>query len=63
METFPGKGQNQPVAENSVAENSVAENSVAENCHWQEVPQVPFLSRQKFYCDRHMFVTTKVCLL
>ena len=39
--------------------------------HWQELPQVSFLSRQKFCRNKHMFVatkntsfvTTKACLL
>ena len=28
--------------------------------HWQELPQVSFLSRQKFCHDKHTFVMTKV---
>ena len=39
--------------------------------HWQELPQVSFLLRQKFCHNKHMFVatkntsfvTTKACLL
>ena len=31
--------------------------------HWQELPQVRFLLRQKFCCDKHMFVMTNTCLL
>ena len=27
--------------------------------HWWEVPQVEFLSWQKFCCDKHVFVATK----
>ena len=31
--------------------------------HWGELPQVPFLSRQKFCRDKHVFVATKhVCV-
>ena len=30
--------------------------------HWQELPQVRFLLRQKFCCDKHMFVMTNTCL-
>ena len=27
--------------------------------HWQELPQVSFLSQQKFYRDKHVFCRTK----
>ena len=27
--------------------------------HWRELPQVSFLSRQEFCCDKHVFVATK----
>ena len=27
--------------------------------HWQELPQVQFLSRQKICCDKNVFVATK----
>ena len=27
--------------------------------HWQQLPQVPFLSRQKFCYNKHMFIATK----
>ena len=32
------------------------------NYHWQELPQVSFLLRQKFCCDKHVFVATNTCL-
>ena len=31
--------------------------------HWQELPQVSFLSWQKFCCDKLTFVMTNMCLL
>ena len=34
----------------------------AESCDLRELPQVSFLPRQKFYCDKHVFIATKVCL-
>ena len=33
--------------------------SVSVPYHWGELPQVPFLSRQKFCRDKHVFVATK----
>ena len=29
------------------------------HCHWWQLPQVPFLSRQKFWHHKHMIITTK----
>ena len=29
------------------------------NYHWRELPQVSFLSRQAFCCDKHVFLVTK----
>ena len=37
------------------------QNEILHWYHWQELPQVSFLSRQKFCCDKS-FVTTKICL-
>ena len=34
----------------------------AESYNLREPPQVSFLPRQKFCCDKHVFVATKVCL-
>ena len=31
--------------------------------HWGELPQVSFLSPQKFCCDKHTFVMTKMILV
>ena len=28
---------------------------VGDECHWRELPQVSFLSRQKFCRDKHVF--------
>ena len=39
-----------------------ARNGQRHPCHWQQLPQVSFLSR-RFCHDKHVFVVTKVCLL
>ena len=36
--------------------------NVVETYYWWELPQVSFLSRWKFCCDKHLFFMTNTCL-
>ena len=47
-----------------ISRRSVSGSGCRGDYHWRELPQVSFLSRQKYCRDKHTsFVATKVCLL